>query len=146
MPVGKKVQGPGVTSGVLVFESSLGGIMISEYARCRLDSSSDITSALEIDKSGANLISDRKGCLEIWDVPWRIPMETTRRGTFTSSYWVLTGFTPCADLPRVPATPCPYGVSCAPCLWTRNLEDINWCLETRCAWARCCWDPWEVSA
>ena len=53
-PVGKTVQWP----GVLVFENNPEGIMISECI-CS-DSNSDITSALEIVKSGANLVSDRK--------------------------------------------------------------------------------------
>ena len=55
-PVGTKVQWP----GVLVFDKFLEGIaiVISEYAQIRIHS--DITSALEIAKSGANLVSDRK--------------------------------------------------------------------------------------
>ena len=55
-PVGKKVQWP----GVLVFGTFpvSEGIMISDYI-CS-NSNSDITSALEIAKSGANLVSDRK--------------------------------------------------------------------------------------
>ena len=53
LPVGKKVQWP----GVLVVGNFPEGIMISE--KCS-DSNSDITSALEIANSGANLVSDRK--------------------------------------------------------------------------------------
>ena len=51
-PVGNKVQWP----GVLVFEKIPEGIMISEYARIRILT----MGALEIAKSGANLVSDRK--------------------------------------------------------------------------------------
>ena len=57
--------------------------MISECS----DASSGITSAMEIENSGANLVSARKGvliCLEIWDVPWWISMATTCRATFMS--------------------------------------------------------------
>ena len=52
LPVGKKVQWP----GVLVFDNVPEGIMISEYARIRILT----TSAMEIANSGANLVSDRK--------------------------------------------------------------------------------------
>ena len=53
-PVIKNIQWP----GVLVFETFPKGIMISEHV-CS-DSNSDIASALEIGKSGANLVPDRK--------------------------------------------------------------------------------------
>ena len=56
LPVGKKVQWP----GVLVFGKFPEGFRGNHDFRLCSDSNSDITSALEIAKSGANLVSDRK--------------------------------------------------------------------------------------
>ena len=66
-----------------MFENFPEGIVDIRGFRMCSNSSSDITSELEIAKGGTNLVSDRKvDFLDIWDVPWRISMATTRRGTF----------------------------------------------------------------
>ena len=67
-------------------------------------------SALEIAKSGANLVSDKKvDFLEIWDVPWQISMATARRVTFTCLHasQVLPGDpSPCHAIHLRPPTTC----------------------------------------
>ena len=79
LPVGKKVQWP----GVLVFEKFPEGITISEYARIRI-----LTLRVRWKHPGVGQIwssIEKLIFLEIWDVPWRISMATICRGTFTSA-------------------------------------------------------------
>ena len=91
--VEKKVQLP----GVLMFENFL----------IWSDSNSDIASALEIAKSGANISADITVVfLGIWDVPWWISMTTIRRGTSSHGH-----------LPAPPQSRLPLGSAHLDRLW-----------------------------
>ena len=77
LPVENKVQWP----VVLVFDNFPEGIMISEYAQLRILT---LRVQWEYPIVGQIWSQMEKMCfLEIWDMPWRISMATTRRGTFT---------------------------------------------------------------
>ena len=75
--VGKKVQWP----GVLVFENFPQGIMISEYARAwiRILKLQVLWKESRVGKIWSQ--TEKSFFLEIWYVPWRTSMATTRRGT-----------------------------------------------------------------
>ena len=72
-PVGGKVQWP----RVLVFENFPEGITISEYDRIRI-----LTLRVRWKEPRVGRIWSQ---IEKLDVPWRMSMATTRRGTFTCS-------------------------------------------------------------
>ena len=80
-PVGKTFQ----RTGVSVFENFPEGIVISECDRIRI-----LTLRVRCKQPRVSLRqiwsqTEKLSFLEIWDVPWRISMVTTRRGTFMSS-------------------------------------------------------------
>ena len=76
LPVGKKVQLP----GVLVFENFVERIMISEHARIRILTLRVCWKWPRVGQIWSQI--EKLIFLEIWDVPWQISMTTIRRGTF----------------------------------------------------------------
>ena len=80
LPVGKKVQWP----GVLVFGKFPEGIMISDYARIRILTLRVRWKHPRVGQIWSQI--EKLVFLEIWDVHWRISMATTRRGTFKYSH------------------------------------------------------------
>ena len=80
LPVGKKVQWP----GVLVFGNFPEGIMISEDARIRIRTWRVRWKYPRVGQIWSQI--EKLVFLEIGDVPWRISMATTRRGTFMCMY------------------------------------------------------------
>ena len=75
LPVETKVQWPGVA----LFANFSEGIMISEYARIRILTLHVRWKCPTVGQIWSQI--EKLGFLEIWDVPWRISMATTRRGT-----------------------------------------------------------------
>ena len=78
LPVEKQVQ----WHGVLVCENFPEGIMIYEYARIQILTVQDLVQ-WKSPIVGPQIWSQMEKLvfLEIWDVPWRISMATSRRGT-----------------------------------------------------------------
>ena len=83
LPVGKKVQWP----GVLVFGKFPEGIMISENARIRVLTLRVCWKWPRVGQIWSQI--EKLDFLEIWDAHCRISMATTRRRTFIICYDIV---------------------------------------------------------